>query len=119
MIDNLIKSQFQTKMSEITYSIYSHHSFNQRVKHEFAPTVKADSGSLQSTTGQMAGLLNGNHCRCDFGNIFDHENNCKSILCKMESDAHDKTLEGFCEKCFKDQNILTLELLTILSQVNT
>ena len=95
------------------------HSFNQRVKCEFAPTMKADSRSLQFTTGQIVGLLNGNHCRCNFGNIFDHENNCKNILWKMESDVHDKTLEEFCEKCFKDRNILTLELLTILSQANT
>ena len=43
MIDSLIKSQFQTKMSKVIYSVYSHHSFNQQTKCKFAPTVKADS----------------------------------------------------------------------------
>ena len=30
-----------------------------------------------------------------------------------------KHWKSFMKKCFKDRNILTLELLTILSQVNT
>ncbi len=66
-----------------------------RCKMEFVPTVKADSGSLQSTTGQMVGLLNGNHCRCNFGNIFDHEYNCKNIPWKMESGTFDKILSDY------------------------
>ena len=49
----------------------------------------------------MVGLLDGNHCRCNFGNIFDHENNGKSISWEVESEAHDKTLEEFCEKMFQ------------------
>ena len=48
----------------------------------------------------MVDLLDGNHCRFNFGNIFDHENNCKSIPWEVENDTHDKTLEEFCEKMF-------------------
>ena len=29
-----------------------------------------------------------------------NENNCKSISWEVEGDAHDKTLEEFCEKMF-------------------
>ena len=49
---------------------------------------------------EMVDLLDGNHCRFNFGNIFDHENNCKSIPWEVENYTHDKTLEEFCEKMF-------------------
>ena len=49
----------------------------------------------------MVGLVDGSYCRCNFGNIFGHENNCKNIPWEMENDAHDKTLEEFCEKMFQ------------------
>ena len=44
---------------------------------------------------RLVGLLDGSYCRCNFGNIFGHENNCKNIPWEMENDAHDKTLEEF------------------------
>ena len=48
----------------------------------------------------MVDLLDGNHCRCNISNVFDHEDDCKSISWEVESDAHDKTLEKFCKKMF-------------------
>ena len=50
--------------------------------------------------------------RCNFGNIFGH---CKNIPWEMENDAHDKTLEEFCDNSFRSSKHMISNLKMIIN----
>ena len=49
-LQNRTKTSIQKAINVGAIALTIQHSFNQRVKHEFAPTMKADSGGFEPTT---------------------------------------------------------------------